>query len=93
MPKYYTKAKHKECIAEMSDCFGDFAVYCFCICNAYKYAYRAGLKENNPAIQDYTKLKWYKDYATKLFKRHGLNPFYVYLYRKIDKAIRKAVEI
>lgn len=68
--KYYTKEKHKECITEMCDTFGDYAVYCFCVCNAYKYAYRAGLKEGNPALQDYEKIKWYLAYANGIVKKH-----------------------
>lgn len=71
--KYYTKSKHKECITEMCDLFGDYAVYKFCICNAYKYAYRAGLKENNPAIQDYEKIKWYLAYANSIVYEHTLS--------------------
>ena len=73
--KYYTKEKHKECITEMCDLFGDYAVYNFCVCNAYKYAYRAGLKENNPAIQDYEKIKWYLLYANAIVKQHTLSIF------------------
>ena len=72
--KYYTKAKHKECIVEMCEKYGDYSVYCFCKCNAYKYLYRAGLKENNPAVQDWQKAKWYIDYANNLCKKHRFNP-------------------
>ncbi len=75
MSKYYTKERHKECITEMRDKFGDYAVYCFCLCNAYKYGYRAGLKENNPAVQDYTKLKWYLTYANKIVAEHTFKLF------------------
>lgn len=73
---YYTKERHKECIVEMREQFGDFAVYCFCVCNAYKYMYRAGLKDNNPALQEYIKIKWYIDYANDLCDEHKFNPFY-----------------
>ena len=72
---YYTKNKHKECITEMCEEFGDYAVYCFCLCNAYKYAYRAGLKEGNPAVKDYEKLQWYLAYANSLVHEHTLNIF------------------
>lgn len=91
MPKYYTKAKHKECITEMREHFGDYAVFCFCLCNAYKYAYRGGLKAGNTAIQDYTKLKWYKTYAQNLKDKHRFNVIYLFKYKLIDKAIEKAV--
>lgn len=73
--KYYTKEKHKECITEMRDLFGDYAVYHFCVCNAYKYAYRAGLKENNPALMDYEKIKWYLAYANYIVRQHTLSIF------------------
>lgn len=71
--KYYTKEKHRECITEMCELFGDYAVYNFCVCNAYKYAYRAGLKEGNPAIQDFEKIRWYLAYANSIVKEHTIN--------------------
>lgn len=74
--RYYTKAKHKECIVEMREKYGDYAVYCFCRCNAYKYLYRAGLKENNPALQDWQKAQWYINYCNDLVKAHRFNPRY-----------------
>lgn len=91
MSKYYTKAKHKECIIEMRETFGDYSVFCFCLCNAYKYAYRGGLKAGNTALQDYTKLKWYKEYAYDLLVKHKLNIMYHFKYKLVEKAIRKAV--
>ena len=87
---YYTKAKHKECIIEMREMFGDFAVFCFCLCNAYKYLYRAGLKQNNPAPQDYEKSQWYVKYARDLQHKHKYNIIY-YLF-KIDRILRKAAQ-
>lgn len=63
---YYTKARHKECIEEMCEIYGDYAVFCFCILNAYKYNYRAGLKNGNTAEQDFEKAKWYLNYASGL---------------------------
>lgn len=65
---YYTKARHKECIIEMVEIYGEYAVFCFCILNAYKYNYRAGLKNGNTAEQDYSKAKWYLNYANNLRK-------------------------
>lgn len=76
---YYTKSRHKECIVEMKEHYGDYAVYNFCRCNAYKYIYRAGLKKNNPAIDDWNKAKWYIDYANELKRKHRFNPFYRYV--------------
>lgn len=67
---YYTKAKHKECIVEMRSIYGDYAVYCFCILNAYKYNYRAGLKAGNSADSDFSKAEWYLNYANNLRETH-----------------------
>lgn len=66
---YYTKARHKECIVEMREIYGDYAVFCFCILNAYKYNYRAGLKNGNTAESDINKAIWYMDYASRLRKQ------------------------
>lgn len=63
---YYTKNKHKECIIEMREIYGDYAVFCFCILNAYKYNYRAGLKTGNTAESDFNKATWYLSYADNL---------------------------
>ena len=88
--KYYTKKNHKECIIEMRDLYGDYAVYCFCRCNAYKYLYRAGLKEGNPAKQDYEKASWYINYCNELKSIHKFNP----LFRKVrlsDKELKAVI--
>lgn len=60
--KYYTRAKHKECIVEMQELTDSIAVFNFCVLNMYKYAYRAGLKTKN-SDSDLNKLVWYRDYA------------------------------
>lgn len=64
-PSHYQKDGHKECIDEMREKFGDTAVYYFCRLNAYKYRYRAGLKDGNSAEQDLKKAEWYDEYAEK----------------------------
>lgn len=58
-PAHYTKAGHKECIEEMIDLYGIEYVAIWCKLTAYKYKYRAGLKEGNTARQDYKKMQWY----------------------------------
>lgn len=55
---YYTREKHKECIDEMSELTGIKATLYFCLNNAYKYAYRAGLKTKNKTA-DMEKMDWY----------------------------------
>lgn len=75
---YYTKAKHKECIIEMREIYGDFAVFCFCILNAYKYNYRAGLKAGNSAESDCNKARWYLDYANGLRNTHKKLKFNIF---------------
>ena len=65
-PNYYQQKNGRECIEEMVLLFGKKAVIDFCRCNAYKYKFRAGKKENNPKEQDLAKANWYLDYINKL---------------------------
>ena len=46
--------------------YGVEAVINFCICNAYKYKWRAGLKEGNSKEQDLAKAEWYLNKAKEL---------------------------
>lgn len=61
-PAHY-QGKH-ECIDVMRTMFGDEAVKGFCRCNAYKYRFRAGRKDN--ADEDIRKAEWYEDYLFKM---------------------------
>ena len=72
-PSHYCQPGKKECIVEMEEKFGADAVYYFCICNAYKYRYRAGEKDGNPQEQDLKKAEWYENYADKLKGRISLS--------------------
>ena len=63
-PKHY-QGKH-ECIDVMRVMFGDEAVKGFCKCNAFKYRFRAGRKEENTAEQDILKAEFYEDYLMKM---------------------------
>lgn len=63
-PSHYQKEGHKECISEMIEKYGEVPVYWFCMLNAYKYEYRAGLKDD--AETDLKKAEWYRNYACKL---------------------------
>lgn len=48
-----------ECIDEMRALFGDEAVKHFCMCNAYKYRFRANRKNGE---EDIKKAEWYMEY-------------------------------
>lgn len=68
-PSHYNKPGQKECIVAMEEEFGAGAVYDFCVCNAFKYRYRAGDKDGNPQEQDLKKAEWYENYANQLKDR------------------------
>ena len=51
-----------ECIDLMREIYGDEAVRHFCICNAYKYRFRAGAKQTESAHDDIKKAEWYEKY-------------------------------
>lgn len=52
-----------ECIDLMREIYGDVAVRNFCICNAYKYRFRAGAKQGATANDDIAKAEWYEAYV------------------------------
>ena len=60
-PEHY-QGSH-ECIDLMREIYGDEAVRHFCICNAYKYRFRAGKKRGESAEQDLAKAEWYERYV------------------------------
>lgn len=64
-PSHY-QGKH-ECIDEMISLFGVDAVKGFCMCNVYKYRYRASRKNG---AEDIAKADWYMD---KLIELQGVN--------------------
>lgn len=55
-PKHYNRDGAMECIDEMELIFGKQAVKHFCLCNAWKYRYRAADKNG---VQDLQKSDWY----------------------------------
>ena len=55
-PPHYEREGAMECIDEMIMVFGKEAVKFFCICNAWKYRYRAADKNG---AQDIAKSDWY----------------------------------
>ena len=60
-PSHYKIAGRKECIEEIAD-YGQTVLSIFCLTNAYKYLYRAGLKDGNTKEQDLAKAEWYLKY-------------------------------
>ena len=58
-PSYYNREDAVECIDEMVQVFGKIAVQHFCLCNVWKYRYRAGQKDAESALQDLQKSDWY----------------------------------
>ena len=65
-PSYYKNKDGKECIDCMIEEYGIEAAYHFCVFNAYKYRWRAGLKDGNSKEQDLAKMQWYIDKAIEL---------------------------
>lgn len=55
-PAHYEREGAMECINEMLLIFGKEAVMNFCLCNAWKYRYRASAKNGS---EDYSKSDWY----------------------------------
>lgn len=55
-PKHYKREKGIECIEEMIEVFGIEAVKNFCLCNIWKYRYRAADKNGE---EDLDKSDWY----------------------------------
>ena len=55
-PQHYNRKNAMECIDEMILVFGEEAVKHFCLCNAWKYRYRAADKNGE---EDLKKSDWY----------------------------------
>lgn len=64
-PSHYQKGG-KECIDVMLEVHGIQTVIAFCTGNAFKYRWRAGMKEGESAEVDLKKAKWYEDYRENL---------------------------
>lgn len=58
-PAHYNIPGRKECIEEMIDKWGSELTAIWCEMTAYKYEYRAGLKDGNSKEQDMAKRDWY----------------------------------
>lgn len=69
-PEHYRKHK-QECLSEMIQIFGPLAVYHFCLCNVWKYRYRAPFK--GALEEDNKKSDWYLLQSLKIKRRYGLD--------------------
>ena len=90
---YYTREKHKECIEEMCELTGIKATLYFCLNNAYKYAYRAGLKTKNKTA-DMVKMRWYLDWCReRSCNLSALDELvFVMRYKRVVKAIQELIK-
>lgn len=67
-PKHYNRPDAMECIDEMVLVFGKKAVASFCVCNAWKYRYRAADKG---CAEDISKSDWYMRKYKELIENAG----------------------
>lgn len=58
-PGHYNREDAMECIDELIQVFGRSCVRNFCLCNVWKYRYRAGQKDSEAAMKDLKKSDWY----------------------------------
>jgi len=91
-PSHYNKPGHRECIEEMRDLFGDYDVGIWCYITAYKYLYRAGLKDGNSKQQDYDKALWYYRYADAKLIAHGSSMLKTDIKSKVAKLLNKLLK-
>lgn len=84
-PKHYNTEGRKECWAEMEEKYGPDAVIIYdCLC-AYKYSYRAGLKDDESKEQDIKKMKFCLNHAGKLLDKDGEHDFARGIYNLVLK--------
>jgi len=67
-PSHYNREGAMECIDEMIEVFGIEAVKNFCLCNVWKYRYRAADKNGE---EDLKKSDWYMNKYVELQKETG----------------------
>lgn len=72
-PQHYNKEGHSECWDEMKNLFGVKAVIIFDLLSAYKYYYRAGLKDGNSSEQENAKIEVYMNHAKDLIMKMVAN--------------------
>ena len=65
-PSHYNIHGRRECLVEMEEDYGVLTAVMYCLTSAYKYEYRAGVKDGETAEDDLSKAKWLVEYAEKL---------------------------
>ena len=70
-PKHYNREGALECIDEMILVFGKEAVKNFCLCNSWKYRYRAADKNGE---EDLKKSDWYINKYKELCRQPTVYP-------------------
>lgn len=68
-PLHYGGANGIEAIDAIEAAMGFSGVLHFCQGNALKYLFRAGVKPDNSAIQDFRKARWYINKAIEMLER------------------------
>lgn len=90
-PSHYNIPGKKECIVQMREDYGEYITAIFCLTNAYKYLYRAGIKEGNSKEQDIAKAKWYYSYMVNELDyewrdvNFNFNKLYKYVRKELEK--------
>lgn len=70
-PDHYL-SHNMECIDEMIVVFGPKRTAEWCCQTAWKYRYRAGEKDNEPASKDQKKTDWYLLKAAEIYDTYGI---------------------
>lgn len=71
-PPHYNRDGAMECIDEMINVFGKDIVACFCLCNVWKYRYRASDKGHK---EDLSKSDYYMDKYKELITERSVLGF------------------
>lgn len=86
-PSHYNIEGKRECIEAMKEDYGHYITAIFCLMSAYKYLYRAGIKEGESQKDDIAKAQWYFDYQEKLSYDFDENT--VALYKYVEKELKR----
>ena len=89
-PVHYKIPGKKECIEQMYEDYGMEVTAIFCLTNAYKYLYRAGLKPGEKESEDIAKARWYYNWIME----KGFHVFSIQLSETIylQKYIKKELD-
>lgn len=88
-PDHYNKEGRKECWDEMIEKFGPTAVAIFDVLSAYKYLYRAGEKDGNPAEQDLAKIENYMHHSADVIATNDRDTDGFAMARRVYKEMKK----